>query len=219
MSQKRKVIKGTSPIGQAKWFKLVTPDQKFKKYSVDLVLDDSEQVQNLINEIEELTQEAIKEAKDKVTDKAKLAKMKGDSNNRPFEKELDSEGKHTGRYILKFRGKSEGKKKDDTIYTVPAPALFDSKAKPISASDKAALKVPNGSLVQIAYELIPYYVASTGGGVSLRPTACMIRKLQQVEDANNFGFAASELGSESDDSDHEDFGGSNESQSDEQSDF
>lgn len=218
MSQKRKVIKGTSPIGQAKWFKLITPDQKFKKYSVDLVLDDSEQVQNLINEIEELTQEAIKEAKDKVTDKSKLAKMKGDSGNRPYEKELDSEGNHTGRYILKFRGKSEGKKKDDTIYTVPAPALFDSKAKPISASDKAALKVPNGSLVQIAYELTPYYVASTGGGVSLRPTACMIRKLQQVEDATNYGFAASEFNSE-DNNSEEDFGGSDESSSNEESDF
>lgn len=216
MSEKRKVIKGTTPVGSSMWFKLTKPDQKFKKYQVDLILEDSPELQNMLNQIEELTEEVIKEAKSKQTDKAKLAKMKGDSGNRPIEKEMDSEGNHTGRYVLKFRGKSEGKRKDESVYQIPSPTIFNSQAKPLSKEDKEVLRVPNGSLIKIAYELKPYYVASIGGGVSLEPKAAMLIKLQAVESASQFGFSASEMETEHDESDNEEFASEEKSNDDEQ---
>lgn len=219
MSREQKV-KGTSPIGQAQWFKLIKPDQKFNKYSVDLVVEDSDAVQSLLNQIEEMTAAALANAKEKQVDKSKLAKMKGDSGNRPVEKQLDSEGNHTGKYIMKFRLSSEGKKKDGEIYKIAPPALFNNKNQPYGTEDKNALQVPNGSLLQVSYELSPYYVSSTGAGVSLRPTAAKVHKIQSIADANQFGFSDAEFNAQ-DASDDNEFSATAESNngSDSDSDF
>lgn len=203
MSLSRKVVKGTSPVGSAQWFKLIKADQKYNKYSVDLIVDDSEELQQMLNQIEELTQETIQETKKNMKDPQKAAKVK-DSGNRPIEKQLDSNGQHTGKYILKFRGASSGKRKDESTYIVPAPTIFNNKAQPMSAVEKESLRVTNGSLIKVAYELSPYFVASLGAGVSLKPKAAMIMKLQEMADAGQFGFTASEMTSE-DESDSEDF--------------
>jgi len=201
--QKKVIVKGTSPVGNANWFKLVKPDAKFQKYSVDLIVEDSPELQQLINKMDEMVAETVVEAKGKAKD-ANAAKKIIDSQSRPVEPQLDSEGKETGKYIMKFRAAASGKKKDSTIYTIPAPQVFDAKAKPITGAAKESLQVPNGSLIRVSYELSPYALATGSCGVTLKPKAAMIIKSQSVQDASQFGFSASEF-AEQDDSDSEDF--------------
>jgi len=213
----RVVVKGTSPIGSAQWFKMVKPDQKFNKYSVDLIVEDSEELQKILNQIEEMTAETISENK-KLAKTPQLAAKIKDSGNRPIIEELDSEGKPTGKYIMKFRGASSGKRKDETVYTVAPPALFNAKAQPITGMDREATQVPNGSLIKVSYELSPYYVSASGAGVSLKPRAAMIIKAQSVQSADQFGFSASEM-SEQDDSENEDFSSESKSEANDNEDF
>lgn len=213
----RTVIKGTSPVGSAQWFKLVKPDQKFNKYSVDLIVEDSEEIQKILNQVEELTAETIAETKKNAKTPQLAAKVK-DSGNRPIEAQLDSEGKPTGKYIMKFRAPASGKKKDDSIYNISPPALFDAKAQPMSGSNREALQVSNGSLIKVSFELSPYYVAASGAGVSLKPKAAMILKIQNVVDASQFGFSASEMASQ-DASDEEDFSSESVEASNDEQDF
>lgn len=211
------IVKGTSPIGSAQWFKLVRPDQKFNKYSVDLIVEDSEELQKILNQIEEMTAETISETKKNAKTPQLAAKVK-DSGNRPIEAQLDSEGKPTGKYIMKFRGAASGKKKDDTTYTVAPPALFDAKAQPLTGEKRESLNVSNGSLIKVSYELSPYFVSASGAGVSLKPKAAMILKVQSVMDASQFGFSASEMASQ-DDSESEDFSSESVEASDDNQDF
>lgn len=189
---KEQTVKLTSPIGSCNWFKLVNPDTKFNKYSVDLIVEDSAELQNIINQIEEMTAARVQLAKTESKNPQAAAKAK-DSGNRPIEKQLDSEGKHTGKYIMKFRLSSEGRKKDDTIYKVASPALFNSKNQPLSTADKNALQVPNGSLIQVSFELSSYFVQASGAGVSMKPRAAKIHKIQSMADISQFGFSPSEF--------------------------
>lgn len=209
---KEKKISATSPIGQANWFKLVKPDQKFNKYSVDVIVEDSDTVQTLLNQIEELTAARLAQAKQEAKTPQAASKAK-DSGNRPIEAQLDSEGKPTGKYIMKFRLSSTGKKKDDTIYQVAPPAIFNSKNELLSSADKNALQVPNGSLIQVSFELSPYFVQSTGAGVTMKPKACKIHKLQSIADANQFGFSDAEFDAQ-DASDDNEFSATSESTDD-----
>jgi len=219
-----KAVKATSPVGNGQWFKLVKPDAKFKKYQVDLILEDSPELRNLINQMEEMIQEQMtltkKEAAEKYAkDKSKPLVVPQVSDTNPIMPVLDSEGKDTGKFIMKFRDGSEGKKKDGTLYTKAPPAIFNAAAKPYSKSELETLKVPNGSTMKIAFEMKPYYVAGTKTvGVSLKPKAAMLIKLEQVSQASDFGFSASEF-SEQDDSDQSEFESTVESESDADSDF
>lgn len=210
---KTKSIKKTSPVGQAQWFKLVTPDQKYNKYSVDLVVEDSPEIRAIIDMMEEMKESKLAEQKEADPKKAKKVVM---SINTPIEPQVNDNGEETGKFIMKFRDGSEGKKKDGTIYKKAAPTIFDKSAKPISKSELETMRVPNGSSMKVAFDMVPYYVPSIGVGVTLKPKAAMILKLEQVAQAADFGFSPSEF-AEQDDSDHEEF--SSEEESDADSDF
>jgi hypothetical protein len=197
-NEKQKVIKATSPKGTMQWFKLVTPDKKFNKYSVDLIVDDTPEIRKIIEVMEQEIERRDKEELEKATEKkdAKrlklLAAMKAARTN-PIEPQLDANKKETGKFVMKFRMPASGKKKDDTVYTVAPPALFNAKAQPYSAAERAGLKVFNGSIGQVNFEISTYAVATGAVGATLKPKAAMILKIQQSEDASQYGFAASEL--------------------------
>lgn len=210
-----KSIKATSPVGQAQWFKLVTPDQKYQKYSVDLIVEDSPEIRQIIEQMETLRDEKMKDQKKEDPKKAAKVVL---ANTSPIEPQYDSEGNETGKFVMKFRDGSEGKKKDGSIYKKAAPAIFDAKAKPIPKAQQETLKVPNGSSIKIAFEMSPYFVPSLGVGVTLKPKAAMLLKLEQVSQASDFGFSASEF-AEQDDSDAEEFSMSAEAEQDADSDF
>jgi hypothetical protein len=209
-----KKIKKTSPVGQIQWFKLAKPDMKFKKYQVDLIVEDTPELRKLISELEDLAKETLAEAIEKMSPAQK--KTAGLSKHFPITTEYDAEGNETGRFIMKFKKKAEGVRKDDSVYHVAPPAIFNKAGKPFSKGELETLKVPNGSQGKIAYEVSPYMVKGEAG-ISLKPNAALLLKLEQVNSATDFGFSASEF-SEADDSDHEEFS-SEMSEEDADSDF
>lgn len=221
MSEKRKVVKATSPIGSIQWFKLLKPDPKFKKYTVDLIVEDTPELRKIINAMDELTQETLKAELAKADEKKdfKRKKMLEISKSMPIEEQLDSNGQPTGKFVMKFRGKAEGTNKDKEVYQINPPAVFNAQAKPYSPEEKATLRVFNGSIGQVAFEMNPYALATGSVGVTLKPKACLIKKIQQADgDASQFGFSASEL-SQEDDSSEFDSEGSTEGASSESEDF
>lgn len=187
MSQNKR-IKIVSPKGKLQWFKLIKPDTKFKKYQVDLVVEDSPELQKLISKMEE----AINDRIEIELEKAKNPQQKKNvvaAKFSPINEEYDSQGEPTGKYVLKFRAPSEGKTKEGEIYTRPSPAIFDEKGKPIVGLAKDALKVMNGSIGRISAELNTYFTPSLGVGVTLLPKACLIHSMAEAgTDISEFGF-------------------------------
>lgn len=192
MADKKKKVFATSPSGAISWFKLIKPDQKYKKYTVDLIVEDTPELQKIIAKVEELKKEALAELIEKTEAKNKhKAKM---SDNAPIEPQRDANGKPTGKYVMKFRLSSEGVNKDKEVYHVAPPALFDAKALPIGKEAQKTLMVYNGSIAKISFEMSQYGNTSIGAGVTFRPKACQLLKIQQADaDASQFGFAASEF--------------------------
>lgn len=197
---KRKVIKATSPVGTIMWFKCVKPDQKFKKYTVDLIVEDTPAIRKIINAMDELVADTLKEETAKAVEKGdhkRKAKL-GLSKNKSIEEQLDATGKPTGKFIMKFRLASSGKKKDDSVYTIAPPALFNAQAQPYTEAEKQSLQVFNGSIGLVNFEMSPYALATGDVGASLKPKAVQIKKIQQgVADASEYGFSASEMQEES----------------------
>jgi hypothetical protein len=116
----------------------------------------------------------------------------------PIEPQLNAAGGETGKFVMKFRMASSGVKKDKSVYTIAAPAIFNSAAQPYSPSDKASLQVFNGSIGQINFEMSPYALATGDVGITLKPKAAMILKIQQADaDASQYGFSASEFANDS----------------------
>ena len=91
------------------------------------------------------------------------------------------------------------------------PAIFDAKGKPLQEA-----KIGGGSKVKVAYELIPYYTAIAGAGVSLRLKAVQVIDLVEFSggaSADAFGFGEEE-GYEAEDTPAQSNGFTNEEESD-----
>ena len=197
--EKKKVIKATSPRGAIQWFKLVKPDTKFKKYSVDLIVDDTPEIRKIIEVMESAVSARLKDEVAAAKEKGdhKKAKLLTKAKQMPIEPQLNSAGEETGKFVMKFRMASSGTKKDNSVYHVAPPAVFNSKAQPYSPSERESLQVFNGSIGQINFELSPYALATGDVGCTLKPKAAMILKIQQGEaEASQFGFSASEFSSD-----------------------
>lgn len=209
MSDQKKVIV-TSPVGETEWFNLVKPD-KFGKYSVNLIVEDTPELQKIMSQMDELITDRHKAELDdpKVKPEAKRKLKLADS--KPIEPEFDSEGKETGRYKIKLRLKAEGKKKDDTIYKVQRPVLFDNLNKKISDAEAMELRIFNGSLIKVNFEMSPYCVKNEVG-VTFKPKAVQVKKIQQGSaNASSYGFSADETTPE-DASDSDEFSSESTSQ-------
>lgn len=192
--KKQKIIRPT-PIGKVNWFKLVNPDEKFKKYQCDLIVEDSPEIQKLIAEVEELTKQAIVDAREGLT--AKQAKKIVDSGNRPIEEEELDDGTLTGRYVIKMRQKAFytcKKTKEEKPFS--PPRLFDAKNKEIKGQQRLDLSVGSGSEARANIELSVYANSSIGCGVSIRPLAMQLLKLVEYLGDTGGGFEAYEGGYE-----------------------
>lgn len=186
MSEKKQKIFKTTPVGEVRWFKLVHPDQKFNKYQCDLVVEDSPEVRGLIEQIEELTEQAVEEAKAEAKNPAQAKKIK-DSGNRPIEEEYNEEGESTGRYVIKMRGNSEYKcSKSGEMKKLRPPRLFDSKNKEIKGAAKDELKVFNGSKIRAQIELSVYANSAIGCGVTIKPRAVQIIEILETDGFSGF---------------------------------
>lgn len=193
MAEKKKRVIRPTPIGKVNWFKLVNPDEKFDKYQCDLIVEDSPEIQKLMTEIEEMTEQAIEDTKEGLTP-AKAKKIK-DSGNRPIEAEETDEGELTGRFIIKMRQNASYMcKKDGIKKPFSAPKLFDASNKEIKGQARLDLSVGSGSEARANIELSPYGNSSIGCGVSIKPLAMQIIELVEFGGDIGGGFEAVEGG-------------------------
>ena len=160
-----------SVVGEAVYPHLNKPDVRFNEYGefkVTLKIgkqDASAMVKLFDQACEDSLASAEKEAKGK--------KIK--SAPRPYKLEGDN-------VFFKFKMRASGKNKKTNEMFTQRPALFDAKKNPIPASQS----IWGGSLMKVAYQLIPYHTPMLGAGVSARLKAVQILKLVEGQSQNVF---------------------------------
>ena len=176
----------TTPKGTAKYCHLVRPSTKFNPegvYDVTLLLDGAD-AENLIN----LIDEKIADNKAEIQKEPKYKKHLKECDP-PYKEDLDKDGDETGFISFKFSMKAQAtSKKTGETYTF-TPVLYDAKRNVIHPKT-----VGFGSLMRIAFEVIPFNVAAIGAGVSLRLKAAQILELNSSD-----GLSAEACGFEDED--------------------
>jgi len=178
---KVKNLRYTTPAGIAQYPYLTKPDTKFNpdgEYKISVEIPGAA-AQDIVTFLDE--QFAASVAKAKKENPGKKIK-EGDV---PYSVDDDS-GKVTVRFKLKAKVTP---KMGDPFEQ--RPALFDAKGKPIGADTK----IGGGSKVKVAYELVPYYTAIAGAGVSLRLKAVQVIDLVEFSggaSSEAYGFGEEE---------------------------
>ena len=169
MASKRKYERITTPVGVASYPWLKDADYKFDKekgiYSCNIYVDDAD-AKDLISVIDKSYTENLAEQK-------KLNKGK---TIKPGPKPYISEN---GKTLFKI--KMKGKIGDVEI----RPVVIDSSGQPMTD-----IVVYGGSKVKVSADLVPYYVATTGAGISLRLVGVQVLELQTkpMPSMANLGF-------------------------------
>lgn len=168
-----------SPAGTAQYPYLNKPDTKFNpdgeyKCKLEIPADKAQEIVTFLDEQHE--QSIAKAKKDNPGKKVKEGEV-------PY-----TVNEETGAVVVNFKLRAKGKTKDGSEFE-QRPAVFDSKGKPLQDA-----KVGGGSTLKIAYEVIPYYTAIAGAGVSLRLKAAQIINL--VEFSGGAGAGAYGFGEE-----------------------
>ncbi len=171
-----------SPVGVSQYAWLTAPDTRFDEnghYKTNLIVK-AQDATELMNAIDRVRKDSVDMAKEK----AKGKKIK--EADAPYSEETDAEGNLTGNVIFKFKCKAKIVTKDGTI--IPnRVALFDAKGKPMTDAN-----VWSGSEIKVSAELIPYYTAMVGAGVSMRLRAVQILKLVEGGSGNAKGYGFDE---------------------------
>lgn len=149
------------------------------QYKVNLSLT-QEQATPLIKDIEE--------AKAKALAMIPEGKKQKESDD-PYYNELDDDGQETGRVIFKFKMNSQIKTKDGRTIDMQ-PRLFDAQGTLMTECDD----IWGGSSLRVSADLIPFYVAAVGAGVSLRLKAVQVIELKTGggASASSYGFDSTE---------------------------
>ena len=171
----------TTPAGIAQYPYLTKPDTKFNpdgEYKISVEIPGAA-AQDIVTFLDE--QFAASVAKAKKDNPGKKIK-EGDV---PYSVDDD-----TGKVTVRFKLKAKVTPKQGDPFE-QRPALFDAKGKPIGAD----AKIGGGSKVKVAYELIPYYTAIAGAGVSLRLKAVQVIDLVEFSggaSSEAYGFGEEE---------------------------
>lgn len=171
----------TSPRGLAVYPHLNRPDTKFDPdghYKTGLKLDPSdEKVSEFLEGIRDQENRAALQHAMETTGKKKAQLRQAAS---VIKEEEDDDGKPTGFVILNFKTKAKGKSKSGEEWTRKL-AIVDHKLQPLDAN------VGGGSTIRVAFNIKPYFMPTTGYGVSL------YLNMVQVIDLVTFGAGAEEL--------------------------
>ena len=165
-----------TPAGIAQYPYLSKPDTKFNpdgEYKLKLEIP-GDQAQDIVTFLDE--QHEAAQAKAKKENPGKKIK----EGTCPYEVDDDS-----GKVTVSFKLKAKVTPKNGDPFE-QRPALFDAKGKPLQD-----VNVGGGSKVKVAYELVPYYTAIAGAGVSLRLKAVQVIDLKEYSggaSADAFGF-------------------------------
>lgn len=180
MTEKKKAERFVSPKGIASYPYLTKPDTKFNtegEYKVSLLVSGGD-ASKAIDFLTEQHKAAVSKAK------------KENAGKRVKESELPFIENDDGTVTFKFKMKAKvTPKKGDTFEQ--KPALFDAKGKPLTGETK----IGGGSVVKVCYEVVPYYTAIAGAGVSLRLKAVQIIELKEYSgggNAESYGFGEEE---------------------------
>lgn len=168
-----------SPEGVSKYAWLTKPDTKFDKdghFKVNLVVS-AEEAQPLIQQIDAEMKKSAEIAKEKNKKAVKMA-------NPPYETETDDTGAETGNIEFKFKRKAQIIASDGKVIPFKV-AIFDSSGTPMTDTN-----VWSGSKMKVSAELVHWYTAMAGAGVSLRLRAVQITELVEggSDNASGYGF-------------------------------
>jgi hypothetical protein len=169
----------TTPRGLAVYPHLTKPDTKFDArgvYSTKFTTLDPADEQKLQALIDEKMQESLAAAKNeaKNPNKVKLA-------DTPY-----TENEKTGRLEFNFKMWASGEVKKTGEKFTQKPTIFDASGTPITK----VLRIGGATELKVSYEIVPFYTAKVGAGVTLRLKAVQILKLVEFGGANAdyFGF-------------------------------
>lgn len=162
---KQKLLKKVSPKGIAVWPRINgTPDTKFDDagvWKITLRLSkDAKEVSDFIEFLEQQHAAAVEAAKKenpKVAKKLKVA-------DQPWRDDTDEEGKETGDILINFKMKASGHSEKTGRDWTMQPMVVDAKGHELSAKTR----VGGGSTVRVSFEIMPFYTAAVGAGISLR---------------------------------------------------
>jgi hypothetical protein len=175
---KNNYVKIVSPEGISQYAWLTQPDTKFDTdghYKVNLIVP-FDKAQPLIKQINAEMEASLKIAKEK--NKGKTIKRA----NPPYEEEMDEKNVPTGNIIFKFKRKAQIIAKDGKVIPFKV-AIFDSSGKPLIDTN-----VWSGSEMKVSAELVHWFTAMAGAGVSLRLRAVQITKLVEGGSGNAEGY-------------------------------
>lgn len=167
----------TSPAGIAQYPRLVEPDTKYNpdgEFKVTLELNAAES-QEMMNFLDEQYKRSQEKAKKDFPGK----KIKQGPN--PYEVDDD-----TGKVTVKFKTKAKVTMRSGDSFDQKV-ALFDAKGKPLVNPPN----VGGGSKIKVSYQVVPYYTATVGAGLTLRMKAVQIIKLVEYTsgaNASSYGF-------------------------------
>lgn len=176
---KKKFTRITSPLGVAVYPRLNTPDTKFDKdgvYSVDLELDPMDkEVSAFIATLKKAADAAYTET----------CESKGGKKL----KRADLPIKETDNATIRIKFKLKAKAGNEEKSWEQKPVLFDSQGTAMQTPPS----VGSGSKIKVAFEIVPFFTAMVGAGVSLRMKAVQICELREYTPGDNFdafGFKA-----------------------------
>ena len=176
MSEKVKLERLLTPVGEAMWAHVHVPKKPFEdkgeaKFMIDVVFDPKDPawapwVDGLRKQLAALPVQ---------TNKATGEKMPKQS---PVKRELDAKDEPTGRLIATFKTSERFK-----------PGVFDKFKRPIPPT----ILIGNGSKVKVAYS--PNTYDAFGGGINFYLNAIQVLELvkYQAQSADNYGFTGEEL--------------------------
>jgi hypothetical protein len=173
---KPKLPRYVTPAGTAQYPYLTKPDTKFNsdgeyKLKLELPADKAQEIVTFLDE-----QFAASVAQAKKENPGKRVK----EADPPYLVNED-----TGTVAVSFKLKAKVTPKNGDPFE-QRPAIFDAKGKPIKD-----VNIGGGSTVKVAYEVLPFYTAVVGAGISLRLKACQVINLVEFSGgagADAFGF-------------------------------
>lgn len=185
----------TTPKGTAIFPKLNEPDRKFNPegvYSVTLRLADTD-AKPLIAKLTKIHDDALAEEAKKLGKKNLKTGVKPWKVATDWDKDTESRVEVPGFTDFTFKLKAKVTTKSGKSWE-QRPQLFDAKLTPLPADSDP---VGGGSIIRVNAEVYPWYTASLGFGISLRPKGVQVIDLKTYggsKDGQSFGFEADDDG-------------------------
>lgn len=181
----------TTPTGIAVYPRLNEPDTKFDKdgvYSVDLRLDrEDEEAAAFLTSLQESADRSYQS----------LCEEHGRKNLKrapmPFKDEEGVEGGLSKTLRIKFKLKAKAGNAEKSW--AQRPIIYDSLGNPYDPVPS----IGSGSEIRVAFQVVPYFTAMVGAGVSLRMKAVQVLRLVEFTPGDSFvsfGFKADQEASQ-----------------------